>query len=475
MIGFFTLMSLISYMVFAGFDCAAADHQIFIDLTNARRETISLPVEVERLPVISVSYDADVFLAADEFAYLVDVHQGELLDAQRILQFAARLQAKSKFGSVIFEFDFQENGVKVAVFLTGFWTFSRLKIQGLLRGKEKYRQFYFLEPGERFCVKKHDHSVAKIKEAFENDGFFGATLDSYFEYDAATKSVVVVLVIDRGYQYIVRDVSLTILGDAAASEGAIHLKERILSLLNSRLLNHYYSKELLTEVTQTIKKYATRRGFIDAVVRVQRQYVSEKYEATLIFDVLLATKRKFFFFGNHFFSKDQLLDLFSSFGNAISVVSDAILQQEITQAYKHKGFLEVAVSPRQSEEGTFFLINEGVRGKITGFEFEGNSLVSTKELCDSVRSSLSSGYVDHEITKEALHNLMQICVRKGLWDAKISEEFIKSSDGAYICKLHISEGQQRWLMDASLDHPCLTLAGMPAMPREGEPVLMLKL
>jgi outer membrane protein insertion porin family len=441
---------------------------ITIDLTGdiqAELGQISFPLVITKL-----SYESDVLFQPEEFAYLVDFTLEEPVSFERCCQILYSLQAKNKFSQVtlVFRPDSSQLHYHLHVLLEGFWSFDRVKFHGLQRGGDRYRHLYLLEPTERFCIKKHNHALTTIKETLCKEGYFDAHLTDYFDYDQTTKTVRVHIIIDRGSPFVINAIAVTMHGEHIGRDERAAVAAALATKLQTKLRGKVYSQELLNKQAVTIKKYLTRQGFADADVGMRRFLDHQRCQVNLEVRIQAVKRKQCNFFGNHFFSKTELTECLSSFGGALSLVPEDLLQQELLQLYKSKGFLAVTIEPRKTDEGYFFLINEGKRGRIKNIELVGNQKIMSSELYAVIHSGSSLTLVDQEAIKEAIANVIAHYARLGFWDTQICEEYVLDSaqEQCYVLRLLITEGEQRFLTKVTVEgKPELTFC-LPGMPLE---------
>ena len=153
-------------------------HAVTINLagTDYLFDDIDSVIE-EPFVIEKITYDSDVFLSPEEFAYLVPFKKGSSISAVDLKKACVSLAQKNKFQTVHITVTENENEKSVAVHLVGLWTFNKVKFHGILLGKDSYRQYYLLEPGEPFSIQQHQHCISKIKESFHMQGYFSAVVE----------------------------------------------------------------------------------------------------------------------------------------------------------------------------------------------------------------------------------------------------------------------------------------------------------
>jgi len=298
------------------------------------KESIGSEFFLEKL-----TYDSDVYFEEREFLYLVGLQEKKMVTVDDVQRAVSRLRKKNKFEKIAVTFCLLDNGVHLHLGLEGTWEFHKLKLHGILVGKEKYRKYYLIEPGESFILEKHNHSLHKMREAFRVEGYFGGNVSSSINHAHETKLVTVNLTLDRGKKFSISQVEFFIeSSNNQLTDELDILSRKIDSLFKKRLLQSGYSKSLINKETRALKKYLSKKGFLHVDIELLESidYVSRAVSLKFILDI--HSKRGFVFFGNSFFSNSQLLDKILRFGKSAWLVPASILSGEIFREYHKNGF-----------------------------------------------------------------------------------------------------------------------------------------
>jgi outer membrane protein insertion porin family len=395
--------------------------------------------------VEDISFESDAYMEKDEFFYLLGFHQGVIISAEHLYKALFYLFCKNKFETIELQVQPGSEGVHIHFILKSFWTFSKLKLQGIVLGKDTYRQYYLIEPGEPFDKKKHVHSIEKIKEAFAQAGFFNGTVQDELVYDEKTRSVTVCLQLYKGTQFSIGEVRTTIVDESLCSSNSTDfLIEEVATFFTSHLAHKYYSKELINAQTAALKRHLSEKGFLHTTIQLTESVEYAKSRVNVQFTLGIHQKREFVFLGNHFFSHAQLLDAILLFGRSAWLLPSSILAQEIKQLYHDKGFWKVSIETKEEKDRYFFIIDEQPRAQMRSVTVKGVDHFDEATVVKRCFSSLlKTKHFDADILKDALDQLNALYVQEGFWDMKIrAKEYRLLPDEWYQLVLEIEEGVQ---------------------------------
>ena len=175
------------------------------------------------------------------------------------------------------------------------WTFKALKLSGVLRDAEHYRQYYLIEPGEIFDYAKHQFALKKYKEVLRAEGFLHATMHDYFKFDPLLKTITVHLAFSRGAQYMIKKVSCDlIVKEVHDKQRTRFLKTKIMHDLDA-LTHNYYSHKLLNEHIALLKKFLVQKGFLQTKIVLKEHINQDDASVHLQFIIYLSPKKNFVF------------------------------------------------------------------------------------------------------------------------------------------------------------------------------------
>lgn len=457
----------IRFLLFFLFALCGCCLQSFAEMKDLKQQTVTIDflqdeISYEELlakipcpfTVHSVDYHSDVHIDSHEFMYLLALQSGTFVSSDTLIKACSLLAKKNKFSSIDIIMNEDEQGQKHLFFeCRGMWTFRALKLGGMLHGIENYRYYYLLEPGEVFNYTKHKHSLKNFKDAFRAEGFLQGTVIDYFEFDAKTKTVTTVLTFDKGQRFIIDAVDFSLhQDDQADAKKILLLKKRIDERFRFLLQGVYYSQELINQKTSSIHKYLTKKGFLNAKIILKQRVRYEAAKVDLEFDIHLPQKKNFVFFGNHFYSNQQLLDTILAFGRSAELLPESLISEEIVRMYGKKGFRFVEVDVKHERQRKFFLIKEGSRVVLKNVILQGSTMdVSCKNTF--FKHCIKARYLDEDLMQQACYDLISWYHKEGFWDAEITKQDYNFYDNnAVNVYLTIKEGKRRFLRSMKLAH-----------------------
>jgi len=393
-----------------------------------------------------ITYESDVSLSESEFFYLTDFKRGMTVSAHDLLRATSYLFKKRKFSRITFILNDGVQGQQLHVVLTGFLTFARLKLHGVLIGKYRYGQHYLLEPGDPFDKEKHKCSLQNIKQVFRDEGFFDGTVRDVISEDDDTKSVTVDLALERGPRFTIERVCVK---QKKEHEQEKAILKKMQDRLTKRLAQKKYSKQLINQEVKSVKQLLASKGFLHIRVQLKERICYTTKTVRLKFAIDFLQKRQFVFFGNRFFSDEQLLDVVLLFGKSARLVPASVLGQEIEREYKEKGFWSVVVETKEEDGRDFFLITEGVRAQIKDVSFKGVQQFSEQQLKKKCfRSVLRARHFNEVLLKKARERVLALYREQGFWDTQILDKQFVCLDGKkqwYKVAFVLEEGPQSYL------------------------------
>lgn len=399
--------------------------------------------------ISSVEFKADFSISSSELCYLLSFEKDKNYSHQDLFHFLLLLKKKNKIETI--EISLKNNH---AVFnLQGLWTFNKLKIGGFFGYKDKYYSYYALQAGEVFDKQKHEHSIKKLTEFFHKDGYYGVAIKDSIIYNDSTKTVNVYLSIDSALRYSIGKVDFVIVPSEGMEQYDVDLlKKKLIALYAKKILQSTYSQEMLNKQGELLGKYLTKKGFINARITLQENVNHKQKKIELVFTIELHSKKTFVFFGNQFFSNNALLEQIMVFGRLSWFLSPSILAEEIEDAYKAKGFLTIAVHPRQELNYFFFLINEGTRAVVKDVVFRGITHFNHKMVKKKFFSYFNyNAFFDLEKLTTSLSLLTEQYQKDGFWDFRVlKHELVPLQHGEYRLIIRVDEGMQRFLKEVQI-------------------------
>lgn len=412
--------------------------------------------------VQSISFDADVHMEQSEFFYLVDIRAGQLVSYEHISQAVCYLIKKQKFESIVITGEVDGSGVRLHVQLTAFWTFRKLKFRGIFVGKEFYRQYYIMEYGDRFDIKKHNDSVEKIAESFKKDGYCNVKIDADFIYDDKTKAVTVCLDLYKGSRFALGSVTTQIESTLDEKETQT-LRQDCYRLFMQPMLRNWYNRDTINAQTTALKNYLIKKGYVHLEIELTEHIDYKTRHVDLHFIICIQYKKKFCFTGNHFFSSTQLLDCIVAFGRSLSLLPASIISEELMKAYHAKGFWHVSIEAEEVSDAYHFAIAEGDRVHVDRIELRNIHYFNKHQLVKKFFTPvLKKKYYDAELIDQAIERTLAYFVTDGFWQSAVLKKDVEPIKGAdaYAVVITFDEGIQSFLINVSI-------AGFPELEGSG--------
>lgn len=406
----------------------------------------------------TLTFDANAYLDSAELSYLLGFKEGDLLSAAQLKQALDHLQLKHRFEELEITLLPGVIGKHLHLRMRSFWALDKLRIYGWVRGKEKYRALYLVEPGEKFDESKHAHSIKKIKDSLHADGYLGAQVMVQFSYDNLRRTMCVDLTIKKGKRFSIQNGSLIITSADAAEQSDQYaaLQHRLYKKFIKPLKRVIYTKALIQDQTRAIKEYLNASGFFSVDVRVQEAVNLDENTLDLAATVELAGKRAIFFLGNHFFSAQELRELLFDFGRSAWLVPAQILSEEIANAYHKKGFWFASIHAADEKDRYLFVIDEGMRVKIEDIQLRGAEHLEVNIVRKAFFAPvLAADFYDEKLVNIALAALRAEYQRLGFIDALIVDYTFqeRGAPGSYCLIVTVDEGV-RWFFKRAqiVDH-----------------------
>lgn len=367
-----------------------------------------------------VGYKTDAFLSRDEFDYLTELRSGDILTEVALKKACLYLFAKKKFKHIILTLDSDQNSCRIFFDITAYWTFDKAVVSGILFGKEEYISLYGMETGEMFEELKHKHALQKLLERLKSDGYAHARIQSTFLYNYISKSITVRLHLMRGKQFKISKVDIRVVCDATEAQQLLELQRVLRSLFVSKLKDRSYKKYKLERVVGQMVSYLEQEGYIQSTVELEEKLCYKDKKVDLSYTVTVGPYRQFVFFGNAFFSKKNLLNTIMELGKSAWLVPASILAQEIVQAYKDKGFLNVVIDTQEEKNKCIFLIKEGRRLAVSDINIKNCVAYDAPYLVKSFfKKTLKKSYFDYEIFQKERNDLRDFYIKNGYLDIQI--------------------------------------------------------
>lgn len=424
---------------------------------EAIQKALSHEVFVKKL-----TFESDVVFQEEEFLYLMDFAEEESINTGHLIAAVERLAKKNKFLTITMSVYQSDEGVVLHFIFEASWTFKKVKIHGVYQGKHPFFQYYLMERGDLFDHAKHDHSVEKIKDFLENEGYFDHKVTSWFEHDEQTKEVTVHIVVNKGKCFCFGLMSVELSAHDIVSD-CQDLRSFMEKRLTSALSLQYGKKELLSQEVARLKDYLAKKGFLQVAIELQKDIDLLSRQVNIVWKVTLYQKRAIVFFGHQFFSKKELMDKILAFGRSAWLLPATLLAEEIIRAYKSKGFWSVEVATQEEKERTFFVIKEGPRALIKAIEINNGSYgdqAKIKKQCFS--KLLKHSYYDAALCEDAIGLLTNFYVCSGFLSFVVVDHtfVVQAKENEYTLVVTVDEGVQKKVLSVLVE-------GYPELSSQG--------
>ena len=206
----------------------------------------------------------------------------------------------------------------------------------------------------------------------------------------------------------------------------------------------------LEDQTKSLERIYSKEGYFDAEVSI----TTEEIEPNLV-DLHVNVKNaesyvlgQIYVRGHSIKTYSEIEDTFRSgfgfFGGVTKAeIEDAV--EKVLQEYRKDGYYQTKIEfvsrrvPEKKTVDVFLDIKESVQWDI---QFEGNELLSDKELSESLTFE-SSGYVDRSEVEASAEALQQAYISAGYYWAKVTGEMLSSyANGTHVIIFKIEEGER---------------------------------
>ncbi len=445
------------------YSCMLFTSSIDISLLPTADEKFSL-VDTsfkERFFLSKLIFTSDIPMAEKELRYLVSLKEQSWITPEDIKRACWHLKRKNKFDTVVITAVDGAQGKELTFALKSAWTFFKVKFKGWLVGKDRYEHYYLLEPGEPFDLAKHQHSLVKVEQELQKNGYLHAKVTDYITYDKDTKRVLVTLHLENTDRFIINDSAVSVkVHEAQCNEECKKVEERVRASLD-KLRTNYYSRSLIEHHIQEVRTYLSHRGYLNPKIELTKKIHEKDKTVALSFTITLYQKKRFVFFGNHFYSSEHLLNELLVVGSSALLIPPSLLAEDISTLYKKQGFWQVKVEWKEESERFYFVINEGPRMRVSSVSVKGDTSPATQTLIKRTFTDfLKQPYFDAAALANALDKFGTEHIKQGFWDFKVvKQDFVPLEDMQYELVLTLELGQRRMLTG-------ITIAGYPHLLKE---------
>lgn len=394
-----------------------------------------------------LTFESDVPLSTQEFDYLVDLKKGSFVKAADIVRALYHLIKKNRFETIKLTLNPANSGMQMQFSLQGFWIFKALKFHGFMFGKENYRHYYAMEPGERFNEEKHAHSLKGIQEALYQQGYFNALIHETIEKNASSKTIAVHISLDRKQRFKINHVSVAV-RTALKNSNSSALAASIATMVNDELAGSGYTKSQITDTMQSIKKSLAQQGFFQATVELDEAINHAQKKVNLSFTITLHEQKKYTITGNSAFSVQELVDQLLLFGEGAHMLPPSFMSDELMKWYRTRGFWSVSIDVQENERENNFIIKEGSRSVIADVIIitrNGQLDMQSRKFFSSV---LKERFAHDDRIQDSIDMLLDSYKDNGYLDISLKKkEFLKKPQepNGYILAISLDEGERYYV------------------------------
>jgi len=358
----------------------------------------------------------------EEFDYLVDLKENTIIRPDDVIKAVTYLLKKNAFKQITITYSPGICGVCVHIELEAFLLLGKIKIRGVFTGRQEFAQCYVIDRGDRFDHECHEHSTEKMKDICKQEGYFNAQIRTVFTYNDEAKIVNPTITIAKGPRFIVGSAEVLVYDDdGVIGEQKAVLQKKIYRTFIKHLLQKPYHKKHLNQCAVDIKEYLISKGLSAATITLDEHNDNVTRSVWLKWRIDIPYKCLFVFWGNHFFSDQQLRCSLQEFGTSSWLLPASLLVQEIERLYHDKGFRGVSIEVREEKDRYFFMIKEGLRTRIESVECVNAQAIKSDVLVKHCFADLlKASFFDKDILEDGLSRLRDLYASHGFLNARIN-------------------------------------------------------
>lgn len=392
-----------------------------------------------------LKFTSDIFFSKNEFLYLTDLKVGNLITVKDIKNACFYLKQKNKFDVIKLLVEETANGKNLHFILNAFFTLSQLKIKGMWFGKNQFKVFYLLEPGEQFDILKHEKSINQIKSKLKKDGYFNAQVESFIQYNKNEKLVNVKILINKGKAFPINTIDFEFKKNNLNMTEFEQVNQNIKRLFFKKFVKIKYSWKLLKRKKRELENFLKKINFPFHNVSIAKKVnlKSNNLDIKIIID--LNQKKSWKFIGNKNLSCSQLLEFISRKEEYLLNLPAEILANEILNLYKNKGYLNAKIDCTTKDECSYFNINEGKCALINKINVIGVKAFDKKTLVNKFfKLLINSKFIDLEHLEKIIEKLCLFYIQHGYLNVKIEKQIKPVKDNKYDIELNLTEGEKKY-------------------------------
>lgn len=409
---------------------------------------------IEPIRVDEVSFESDALFQQEEFLYLFPFRGGDCIDSGCLITALELCTKKNKFFRIKITIFTTDATVRLHFTFEAAWTFKKIKIHNVYQGKHALSQLYVMEKGEIFDEAKHAHSVEQIKKFLLNSGYFNCNIISNFVYDDQTKEVIIHISIKKGKRFSFGSIDVALTIENGMCDNNNDVCKQIKKKISHALSSHSFTQEQLDNQVVIVKDYLAKKGFFYSTIKYKQKIDYDHAAVNLVWKIHIAQKREIVFFGNRFFSEKELLEKVLVFGESVYLLPATIIAEEITRAYKSKGFFNAEVVTQEEKDRSFFIIKEGSRAAVTAVEIKNNIFENQIVLQKKFFGKLvKHKYYDTQLYDDAIAHLTHYYFDQGFVSfVVVNYECVPTHvENEYILVVTIDEGARKYITSATVE------------------------
>ncbi len=388
-----------------------------------------------------------------EIEYLFGLNTPALCTKEQFLKGIERLRTQCTTAEITFSMIKKSTGYELHIKGVYDWAIGRIKYSGMNFAAEEYGNLYDGTSGELFSMERHKGSLALMEKTSQEKGYLDTAVNDQFVYHDQQKLVDIYISILPKSLYKITDIRLNFVQ-------ALHSfppddRTQLYKKFFSHFIGKGYDTKEIANCLKDLKRYLSEQGCVSIVLRLDDQIDKEKNTVSLLVTIGCSEQRVLKFFGNHFFSVDQLRGIIMRFGNEAGILPPSVMCQEIQEAYVKKGFWQVDVSTHQDEDSDFFIIKEGPRIRVAEVTVKGAQLLEQKKLIAKFfKKTIKGKYADDAALADAIDALIAWYKSEGFMDvAVLKKEWLRShKDDAYNLHFIIDEGPHYTVAAVQVDN-----------------------
>lgn len=378
---------------------------------------------------------------AQEIAYLFGFTAPALCTKEQFMKGIERLRVQCTTADITIAVVKTSAGYELHIKGTYEWAIGRIKYSGMNFAAEEYGNLYDSMPGDLFSLERHKASLALIQKTSQEKGYLDTQITDQFVYHEQHKLVDIYISILQKSLYKIADIQLNFIQ-------ALHTfpqdeRTKLYKKFFSHFLGKGYDIKEIATCLKDLKRYLSEQGCVAVTLRLDDQIDKEKNSVNLVVTIGCSEQRILKFFGNHFFSNDQLRSIIMRFGNEAGILPPSVMCQEIQEAYSKKGFWQAEVTTHQDDDSDYFIIKEGVRARVAQVVIKGAQLLDQKKLVTKFfKTTVKGKYVDEQSLDNAVDALLAWYKSEGFMDSTVlKKEWIRvQKSELYDLHIIIDEG-----------------------------------